>query len=102
MKKFGILFFLCLTALSAVACSTLPMSFTTENIMKIHQGMSSNEILAMFGEPKNVDARVCAMPPNQWTCTTWEYGDSLYGSARFTFAGDHDSLILNDFKVDRD
>jgi len=70
--------------------------------MKLHVGMSSKEILAMFGDPKNIDVSVCGKPPKQWTCTTWEYGQSPYDSASFTFAGDHDSLVLNDFNVDRD
>lgn len=70
--------------------------------MKVHQGMSSNDILAMFGEPKNVDVSVCGRPPNQWTCTTWGYGEFPYDSAYFRFSGEHNSLKLNDFKIDRD
>ena len=70
--------------------------------MKVHQGMSSNEILKMFGEPKSVDVAVCGMPPNQWTCTTWEYGEFPYDRASFTFSGKHNSLQLNNFSVDRD
>lgn len=102
MRTVATLFFLCLTSPLIVSCSTLPMSFTTENIMKLQQGMSSTEILTMFGEPKNVDVSVCGQPPRQWTCTTWEYGEFPYDRASFTFAGDHNSLKLNNFKVDRD
>ena len=82
--------------------SALPETFSTENIMKVHQGMSSSEILTLFGKPKNFSASVCGRPPNQWTCTTWKYGDFPYDSASFTFSGKHDSLKLNNFKVDRD
>ena len=85
-------------------CSTLPMSFTTENIMKVHQGMSSKEILELFGTPKSVSQTVCgAATGNPWNCTTWEYGKFPYDRASFTFRGGNaDSLVLNDFKVDRD
>jgi hypothetical protein len=69
--------------------------------MKLHQGMSSDEILTLFGEPKNITVRECGQPPNQWTCTTWEYGEFPNDRASFTFNGEHDSLKLNNFKVDR-
>jgi hypothetical protein len=73
--------------------------FTTENIMKVHSGMGSNEILEMFGAPKNVRQSVCGAGVGKpWTCTTWEYGEHS-DWARFTFAGNSGSLILNDFDV---
>lgn len=102
MRTFSTLFFLGFVSLLITACSTLPMSFTTENIMKIHQGMNSNEILAMFGEPKSVRVGVCGTSPNQWNCTTWEYGEFPYDRASFTFSGAHDSLKLNNFDIQRD
>jgi len=92
----------CATIPTSTSKSALPSSFTTENIMKVHQGMRSNEILQLFGEPKNISSAVCGRVPNQWTCTTWEYGNSPYGRARFTFSGKHGSYVLNDFDVDRD
>jgi hypothetical protein len=71
--------------------------------MKVHTGMRSDKILALLGEPKNISSAVCGRPPNQWACTTWEYKeDSPYVRARFTFNGEHGSLKLNDFDVDRD
>lgn len=102
MRILTILCFVSLISLSLSSCSTLPTTFTTENLMKVHQGMSSNEILTLFGKPKNIDVSVCSRPPNQWTCTTWEYGEYPYERASFTFSGRHDSLKLNSFKVDRD
>ena len=102
MKTFIASYLLCLASLSLSSCTTFPATtFTTENVMKVHQGMSSNEIFAMFGGPKNISVRVCGMPPNQWTCTTWDYDVFPDGDAEFTFAGEHTSLILNDFNVDR-
>ncbi len=108
MRMVTTLFFLGLISLSLASCatlhstSTLPSTFSTENIMKIHQGMSSDEILTLFGKPKSISVSVCGRDPNQWTCTTWEYGEFPYDRASFTFSGEHDSLKLNDFKVDRD
>ncbi|MHB1141420.1 MAG: hypothetical protein ACYC1T_06670 [Sulfuricaulis sp.] len=102
MRILTTLCFVCLISLSLSSCSTLPTTFTTENIMNVHQGMSSNEILTLFGKPKNISVSVCGTPPNQWTCTTWEYGEFPYDRASFTFSGNHDSLKLNNFKVDRD
>lgn len=91
--------------LALSACSTLPGSFTTENVMKIHQGMSSDEILKMFGNPKKVSQAVCGTQTGHpWNCTTWSYGggDYPYDSASFTFSGDTpDSLILNNFNIDK-
>ena len=84
------------------SCSALPSTFTTENIMRVHQGMSSDEILALFGKPESISASVCGRPPDQWTCTTWKYGEFPYERASFTFSGEHDSLRLNNFEVNRD
>jgi len=80
-----------------------PMSrFTSENVLKVHQGMSSKKILEMFGAPKNVSQAVCgASVGKPWACTTWEYGDVPYEWASFTFSGGSGSLILNSFDVHR-
>jgi hypothetical protein len=80
----------------------LPLSFTTENVMKIHQGMGSDEILAMFGTPKNVSQTVCgANVGHPWNCTTWEYGE-FPNSESFTFrAIDGGSSVLNNFDIHR-
>ncbi len=88
---------------ATLSTSALPSSFTTENIMKVHQGMSSSEILKMFGTPKSVGQAVCGADTGRaWTCTTWEYGEFPYDRASFTFGGDNPtSLILNNFKIDR-
>jgi hypothetical protein len=102
MRMIFNLLLLGLISLSLASCSTLPSTFSTENIMMIHQGMSSDEILALFGEPHSISVSVCGRAPNQWTCTTWEYGEFPYDTASFTFNGEHDSLKLNNFEVDRD
>lgn len=83
--------------------STLPDSFTSDNIMKIHQGMSSEQIVKLFGKPKNISQNVCGSNTKKtWTCTTWEYGKFPYDRANFTFMGDSpDSLILNNFDIQK-
>lgn len=85
------------------SCSTLPGTFTTEKVMKIHQGMSSDEIITMFGTPRNVSQSVCGSNTgHSWTCTTWEYGQFPYDRASFTFSGDNPKeLKLNNFSIDR-
>jgi hypothetical protein len=81
----------------------LPDSFTSEKIMKVHQGVSSDEIVKAFGFPVNISQGVCgASSGNAWTCTTWEYGKFPYERASFTFSGNQGSYILNDFKVEKD
>lgn len=100
MRTVGLLFGMMLLS----ACSALPTTFTTENIMKVQQGMSSNDILKTFGPPKNVGQSMCGTStPNPWPCTTWDYGEFPYQTASFTFSGNApDSLVLNHFKIDRD
>ena len=90
-------------SLFMAACSSLPMSFSTENTMKVHRGMSSSEILELFGNPKNVSQSTCGASVGvPWSCTIWEYGLYPYERASFTFSGNApDSLILNDFSVTR-
>lgn len=85
-----------------LGCSSLPRGFTTENIMKIKQGMSSEEIHKMFGDPKNISQSICGANTGKvWTCTTWEYGTFLHGNATFTFSGEPGSYILNNFEIER-
>lgn len=98
------LIFLLITMGFLSACSTLPTSFSTENVMKVHNGMKSDEILKMFGEPKSVSQSICGSDTgNTWTCTTWKYGRYPFDRASFTFSGDDPkNLKLNDFSVDRD
>jgi outer membrane protein assembly factor BamE (lipoprotein component of BamABCDE complex) len=80
----------------------LPDSFSTENMMKVHQGMSHKEILNMFGNPVSVSQAVCGGRSGRiWICTSWEYGDFPYSTARFTFSGKGEKLMLNDFEINR-
>jgi hypothetical protein len=71
-------------------------------MMKVHPGMSSRDILKMFGTPRNVSQEICGgATKTAWTCTTWNYGSWGEGWASFTFSGDTpDKLILNNFDID--
>ncbi len=82
---------------------SLPGEFNSENVSKIKQGMSSSEVLKMFGPPSSVSQSVCGAETKSgaWLCTTWKYGEFPYDRASFTFGGKHDSLLLNNFSVDR-
>ena len=71
--------------------------------MKIHQGMTSEEILELFGEPRSISTAICGTAHDKpWTCTTWEYGELGYDYASFTFSGERGYYILNDFNIDRE
>jgi hypothetical protein len=62
--------------------------------------MGSNQILEMFGAPKNVSQSTCgAAVGRPWSCTTWEYGEAPYNYASFTFTARSGSLTLNHFNV---
>lgn len=100
---FSLFLTLLLSSCESVNLSTLPASFSTENIMQVHQGMSSDEILELFGPPKSIRSAICGSATNNpWSCTTWEYGEFPYDEASFTFSGTQGSYILNNFEIDRD
>lgn len=87
----------------STSTSALPASFTTKNILMVHQGMSSDQVLALFGEPKSVKSAVCGgLYGDTWKCTTWKYGDFPYDRAEFTFSGEYGSYRLNNFDIHRD
>lgn len=101
MQKFYLLPFM-LCSLLLASCTTLPSSFTTENIMKTHPGMSSDEILELYGKPKNVRTTTCgSATKNPWSCTIWEYGEFPNDRATFYFSGEYGSYILNNFDIYR-
>lgn len=102
MSKFK-LPYLVLFASILSACSTLPSTFTAENMIKTHPGMSSDEILEMYGKPKSIKNTTCGSSmDNLSSCTIWKYGESLYDQATFYFSGSHGSYILNSFDIEKD
>lgn len=92
----------CTPMQTGTATTYLPETFTTPNIMTVLPGMTSDEILERFGNPKNVRQDVCGEGKGTWTCVTWEYGKPPYDTARFTFDGRKKPMTLNDFDIDRE
>lgn len=71
--------------------------------MDTHPGMSSDEIIKLYGKPRNIRTSTCGTKANKpWSCTIWEYGKFPYDHATFYFSGKHGSYILNNFDIDRD
>jgi len=99
MKK---ILWISILALYISGCASLPKTFTTKSVMSVHQGMSSDDIINKFGNPKNINVTVCGTVPDQWNCTIWQYGDRLSDYARFTFQNNQEKLVLNSFRVNRD
>lgn len=104
--KLALLFLFVLTLSSCAEMnsqSTTSNTFSTQNVMKVHIGMSSKEIIDLFGEPKSISQSICgASTGHPWSCINWEYGKYPDDRATFTFdATNPDKVILNNFKIDR-
>lgn len=76
-------------------------NFTTENIMKVRQGMSSEQILELFGEPSDVSVSQCVVEIYILPCTEWVYKNDILQRAIFVFANVDEGLLLTEFDVDR-
>ena len=86
-----------------LSCSTLPLNFTTENIMKVKVGMTSDEIAQLFGKPKSIKSTTCGTDTDEpWQCIIWTYGDYEYQHADFYFSTINDVMLLNHFDIRRD
>ena len=93
-----------LTSCTASELNSLSFNstFSTEKVMKLENGMTSDEIVQMFGNPNSVRTAVCGKDHGQaWDCTFWEYGKFGSGYASFTFQKMGGKLLVNSFKVDR-
>ena len=79
------------------------LAFTTENVLAVQVGMTSGEIIELFGRPHSVSSSMCGADVGKpWHCTTWKYGNFLEGSyASFTFAHVGSILVLNNYNIDR-
>lgn len=88
---------------SIPSVSALPKAFFSDkNILSIKIGMSSDEVIKLFGNPTNVRTTTCGTKPDTWKCTWWEYGHRYDNNASFTFSGDHGNLLLNNYEIDRE
>lgn len=77
-------------------------NFTQENILKLRPGMSSEEVIAIFGMPIKTEAATCGQAFGKpWLCITWYYDrtDFLYAK-RLTFhEGENQRLYLNSWQM---
>ena len=72
--------------------------FTSDNAMKLKVGMTSSEVVAIFGKPMKTSAMTCGSgTPNPWSCIIWHYGDF---TPMFTFQqGEDGVLYLNSWNM---
>ena len=72
--------------------------FTTDNILKLKVGMSSNEVIAIFGKPIKTSGSTCGGAVGKpWTCITWFYGDY---TPSLTFQQEQDGILyLNSWNM---
>ena len=108
MKALNLLFLflpliMCSCETLSESSSYLPNTFTTENIMSVRQGMTSEKIAELFGAPKSINTSVCgAGVGEKWNCTTWKYGEFPYDEASFIFnVQSSGAMILNSFDIKR-
>ena len=71
--------------------------FSRENIVKLRVGMTSEEVVQIFGLPLKTEADVCGeTTASPWTCITWWYNSkSLAQSTRMVFEVHNETLYLN-------
>lgn len=75
-------------------------NFSTENILKVREGMLEEEIVALFGYPDNVRSMTCSLRNK---CKAWEYEqDRPRVRAMFVFENVGNSWVIDDFSIRRD
>jgi hypothetical protein len=89
--------FSCAAGSSRSAKTEEPTSFSRENIVKLRVGMTSEEVVEIFGLPLKTEANVCGeTTASPWTCITWWYNSkSLAQSTRMVFEVHNETLYLN-------
>lgn len=71
--------------------------------MKVKTGMSGDEIISMFGNPKAVRSTTCGGKTfGSWQCVIWSYDSGRYSRSYFYFQKTGGELVLNNFDIDRD
>jgi hypothetical protein len=85
---------LCLLLLSSCYAS----KFTSDNVMKLKIGMTSSEVINIFGKPLKTSATTCgASTSNPWPCIVWFYGDV---TPMFIFTQENDGVLyLNSWNM---
>lgn len=103
-KIVSTLFTLTLVALSGCETSTqiakATTNFSTENVLKVREGMLEEEIVALFGYPDSVRSMTCSLRNK---CKAWEYEqDRPRVRAMFVFENVGNSWVIDDFDIRRD
>jgi hypothetical protein len=68
--------------------------FTIDNQMKLKVGMTSTEVIEIFGKPRKISAAVCGTGTGLWNCITWYYGERS-----LTFSDRGGVLYLNNWDM---
>jgi hypothetical protein len=95
--------FLVLITLIIIAngCSTFSQAVNDKNIMKLKDGMSSDEIIKMFGSPHKVRDTTCG-GNSPWNCIIWQYEDEWSGKeATFYFRKENGKKVLNSYDIEK-
>jgi len=72
--------------------------FTSDNVMKLKVGMTSFEVLTIFGKPMKTSATTCGSSSNNpWSCIIWYYGD--YKPMFIFQQGENGVLYLNSWNM---
>lgn len=99
MKKVALLslIFLQFMLFSCVTTSKVSsnVGFTQENIIKIRQGMTSEEVIQLFGLPVATEAEMMGLGTSRpWPAIQWYYNKYDRYSRRFTFSQENGKLYL--------
>lgn len=74
--------------------------FSQENIMKIREFMTTDEIKSLFGNPRRVESETFGTrTKNPWQALIWYYDNKYYSTKKFVFAQYGDQLILQNWEV---
>jgi hypothetical protein len=66
--------------------------------MKLKVGMTSNEVIEIFGKPMKTGANTCGSSTSKpWTCIIWYYGD--YTPSLYFQQGADGILYLNSWNM---
>lgn len=103
------LFVLALSLVTACAGRRHP-SFTSDNVLTLKVGMTTTQIVALFGPPDRTRSTTCGtQTPSPWQCLIWEYElgphpqgryKSTANTNRLTFESSYTPPRLNSWDID--
>lgn len=85
-------------------------SFTADRVLALKIGMTTDEVVAVFGRPDRTRVMTCgSQTPSPWQCLIWEYDmgphprgryQSISNTNRLTFSVDGNAPRLNNWDID--